>query len=116
MNILAKTAAVVLAAAALCGLGVGTAAAATSDQVSSTTPICTDTINYLKAEADQTFAEIQALLQKIRDEQESDPAQAEADNITLRALNDQYDREVDALYGQVAKCNQTKPGIIGNMG
>ena len=37
MNILAETAAVVLAAAALCGLGVGTAAASTSDQVSGTT-------------------------------------------------------------------------------
>ena len=37
MNILAKTAAVGLAAAALCGLGVGTAAAATSDQWSGTT-------------------------------------------------------------------------------
>jgi hypothetical protein len=42
MNILAKTAAVVLAAAALCGLGVGTAAAATSDQVSGTTSSYTD--------------------------------------------------------------------------
>ena len=37
MNILAKTAAVVPAAPALCGLGVGTAAAATSEQVSGTT-------------------------------------------------------------------------------
>ena len=36
MNIFAKTAGVVLAAAALCGLGVGTAAAATSGQVSGT--------------------------------------------------------------------------------
>jgi hypothetical protein len=37
MSMFAKTAAVVLAAAALCGLGVGTAAAATSEQVSGTT-------------------------------------------------------------------------------
>jgi hypothetical protein len=36
VNILAKTAGVVLAAATLCGLGVGTAAAATSGQVSGT--------------------------------------------------------------------------------
>jgi hypothetical protein len=36
VSILAKTAGVVLAAAALCGLGVGTAAAATSAQVSGT--------------------------------------------------------------------------------
>jgi ABC-type phosphate transport system substrate-binding protein len=36
MNIFAKTAGVVLAAAALCGIGVGTAAAATSGQVSGT--------------------------------------------------------------------------------
>jgi hypothetical protein len=42
MNIVAKTAAVVLAAAALCGLGIGTIAAAPSDQVSGPTSTRTD--------------------------------------------------------------------------
>jgi hypothetical protein len=42
MNILAKTAPVVLAAAALCGLGAGTAAAGTSGQVGGTTSSSTE--------------------------------------------------------------------------
>ena len=53
MSILAKTAGVVLAAATLCGLGVGTAAAATSDQVSSTTSVCTDLWNYWESKLNQ---------------------------------------------------------------
>src|SRR5689334_570945 len=89
MNILAKTAAVVLAAAALCGTGVANAAAATSDQVS-TSSLCTDLKNNWDSKLNQQEAEMAALNLKMQQEKESDPAQYEADYMTYNGLYAQY--------------------------
>ena len=106
MNIVAKTGAVVLAVAALCGLGVGTAAAATSDQVIvSSTTSCTDLTNHWTAVVTEDKAEIDALIVKMREERESDPAQYEADFITYQALFAQYNEDLEILYGVAAKCS-----------
>jgi hypothetical protein len=104
VSILAKTAGVVLAAATLCGLGVGTAAAATSDQVSSTTSVCTDLWNHWESKLNQEKAEIDALILKMNEEKESDPAQHEADMFTLQQLWAQYNRDTETASNQLAKC------------
>ena len=113
MNILAKTAGVMLAAAALCGLGVGTAAAATSGQASGTSSICTDIWAYWESKLNQESAEIDALILKIQQEEGSNPAQTQADYITLQKLINQYNSDEEEMSNQVAKCQQQKPGIIG---
>ena len=105
MSILAKTAGVVLAAATLRGTGVGIAAAATSDQVSSTASVCTDLWNYWESKLNQEKAEIDALILKMNEEKESDPAQHEADMFTLQQLWAQYNRDTETASNQLAKCS-----------
>ena len=76
---------------------------------------CTDIWAYWESKLNQESAEIDALILKIQQEEGSNPAQTQADYITLQKLINQYNSDEEEMSNQVAKCQQQKPGIIGNM-